>query len=47
MEMSVNMPLLTGKLISVIKIYKLAVKLNCTEGTVDSNISMRFTVDRN
>ena len=46
MEMSVNMPLLTGKLISIIKIYKL-VKLNCTEGTVDSNISMRFTVDRN
>ena len=46
MEMSVNMPLLTGKLISIIKIYKL-VKLNCTEGTVDSSTSLRFTVDNN
>ena len=45
MEMSVNMPLLTGKLISIIKIYKL-VKLNCTEGTIDSSTSLRFTIDR-
>ena len=46
MEISVNMPLLTGKLISRIKIYNL-LKLNCTEGTVDSSTSMRFTVDIN
>lgn len=41
MEMSVNIPLLTGNLISRIKSYKL-VKLNCTEGTVGSSTSMRF-----